>query len=261
MRYHFYVSDGAGGVGSLVPVWNSLTKENQGGDYTATPSISGEGNGWYFFDYSDTFTLIGEIDATATISDANRYIAVKVSPNDDYVDAPISDTALEATSLSLSAEIVTKPTLSQIEASTILAKEGADNDTLETLSNQIDLLQGDLDSMVALDAVSGTLSADTTEQNIYINDAPSQEWIADSLNIDTIEMQAGDIIVIKTFVRLKSGGTYREQDSVTLTGVQPFPAILIKGYPNRYGYKVTLQQTAGTNRDFDWQRFTAELVP
>lgn len=102
----------------------------------------------------------------------------------------------------------------------------------------------------------GTLTADGTEQDVV------ELTILGSLEgwIDLANMQAGDTITIREYAKLKSGGTYRLYDSATYSNVQSKPALHVVKLPAKYGIKVTLQQTAGTNRDYDYNFFKEVLA-
>lgn len=97
----------------------------------------------------------------------------------------------------------------------------------------------------------GTLVADGSEQGVteLVGLATLEGWI------DLSNMQAGDAVVIKEYVKLKSGGTYILYDSAEYSGVQAKPALHVVKLPAKYGVKVTLQQTAGTNREYDYNFF------
>lgn len=98
---------------------------------------------------------------------------------------------------------------------------------------------------------SETLTADGTEQTVVemTTLGELEGWI------DLANMAGGDTVVIKSYARIKSGGTYRLHASATYTGVQSSPALHVAKLPARHGLKITLQQTAGTNRDFDYTFF------
>ena len=115
-------------------------------------------------------------------------------------------------------------------------------------------------SDLPLNRSSGTLTTDGTEQTLYENAAPSANWIADTVAISIANMVADTSIAIKVYCKIKSGGGYVKFDTQNYSAAQVNslnePGIIIHGIPNRYGYKVTLHQWAGTGyRDFDWERF------
>lgn len=101
----------------------------------------------------------------------------------------------------------------------------------------------------------GTLTADGTEQTIY-EVTPTVTLVPDSITMSLSNMAEGDTITINMYAKLKSGGAYELIDTDDYIGAKDIPAINITGQPNRYGWKVTLQQTAGTFRGFDWERYT-----
>ena len=101
----------------------------------------------------------------------------------------------------------------------------------------------------------GTLTADGTEQIIY-EVTPTVTLVPDSITMSLINMAADDRLTINMYAKLKSGGVYELIDTQDYGDAKDIPAINITGQPNRYGWKVTLQQTAGINRDYDWERYT-----
>jgi len=101
----------------------------------------------------------------------------------------------------------------------------------------------------------GTLTADGTEQTVY-EVTPSVILVPDSITMSLINMVADDSVTINMYAKLKSGGAYELIDTQDYGNVKDIPAINITGQPNRYGWKVTLQQTVGINKDYDWERYT-----
>ena len=102
----------------------------------------------------------------------------------------------------------------------------------------------------------GTLTADGTEQTVVeVTTIGTHEGY-----IDLANMQAGDSVTIREYIRLKSGGTYRLYDSATYTDAQTKPALHLVKLPTKYGIRVTLEQTAGVNRDYDYNFFRRVLA-
>ena len=137
---------------------------------------------------------------------------------------------------------------------TILGRLGAGLDA-EDAATKLDSIQ---DSSLDFTSARGTLTADGTEQSIYENASPSAEWVPENILVDLSNMEAGDITTIKAYLKVKSGGSYILMDTQTYSAVQSVQGIITLGTPNRYGFKITLQQSAGTNRDYDWERFNLE---
>jgi hypothetical protein len=81
--------------------------------------------------------------------------------------------------------------------------------------------------------------------------------------VDLDNMLAGDTIVLRVYYRLSDGGALQLWDAQTFAGIDgalsnSAKITDISFEPNRHGFQVTLEQTAGTNRAYDWE-FFAEL--
>ncbi len=102
----------------------------------------------------------------------------------------------------------------------------------------------------------GTLTADGTEQTVreYIGTGKLHAYI------DLTNMAAGDTTVIRQFMKIKAAGTYIKYAEETYTGAQTLPMLHIIMKPSKNGVKVTLQQTAGTNRSYDWETFVEQAA-
>jgi hypothetical protein len=99
-------------------------------------------------------------------------------------------------------------------------------------------------------AAEGTLTADGTEQTVFETTEKGvfEGWI------DLSNMASGDTTTINIYVKAKTDGTYRLYDSMTYSGAQPSPALHIIDISAK-GFKITLQQTAGIYRAYDYQIF------
>jgi hypothetical protein len=71
--------------------------------------------------------------------------------------------------------------------------------------------------------------------------------------IDLANMAANDIVEIRVSVIAKAAGAYRQYDIQTYADVQLNPLVYIAPLPSDIGYKITLKQTAGTARTYDWK--------
>jgi hypothetical protein len=109
------------------------------------------------------------------------------------------------------------------------------------------------DAILDLTETGGTLTADGTEQTVWTTDAPSGSFEPRVVFIEATNMAASDSITIKEYYRIKSGGSYVMLDTRVYSDAQTRKLIKVTLEPNRYGIKVTLQQTAGTNRNYDWE--------
>jgi hypothetical protein len=104
----------------------------------------------------------------------------------------------------------------------------------------------------------GTLTADGTEQDVYINNAPPNVYEPRRVKIDLDNMAVGDTVVVRLYDRIVPGGGLQQVDEITFNGPDGgLPnnnkAIYVDLSENRYGVQVTLEQTAGVNRDYDWE--------
>jgi len=114
-----------------------------------------------------------------------------------------------------------------------------------------------------LQETGGTLLADGSEQTLYINNNPLGCFYPRTLLIDLDNMLAGDTTVIRVYYRLNAGGGLQLWDYHTYTGADGGLAsnrklIAADLLPTRFGIQITLEQTAGTYRDYDWEIFTEE---
>ena len=134
-----------------------------------------------------------------------------------------------------------------------IATAGVDNTT--------DQIAAQINALLALSATGGTLTADGTEQTLYIDNEPLGCWNPIVMFVDLDNMILGDTIVLRAYYRLLDGGTLKLWDSQTFTGIDGSLAnsakiMNISFEPNRHGLQVTLEQTGGTNRDYDWELFS-----
>jgi len=130
---------------------------------------------------------------------------------------------------------------------------GAVDDTVEQI-------QASVDASLVLSSTGGTLTADGSEQTVYIDNEPLGCFSPAVLFIDLDNMLAGDTVVIRAYYRLSDGGTLKLWDMQSFTGIDGALAngakiLDISFEPNRHGFQVTLEQTAGTYRAFPWELF------
>ena len=96
---------------------------------------------------------------------------------------------------------------------------------------------------------AGQTLMDGTEQTLW--DTTADNHFAAHIFLDT--MASGDTVEVRVYVYDEQDTTMRLEDLVTLTGVQASPAYYIPFITTKE-YKVTLKQTAGTNRTYSWQK-------
>ena len=125
---------------------------------------------------------------------------------------------------------------------------------------QVDQIHSLVSASLTIQATGGTLTADGSEQNIYYDNEPLGVMSPIALLIDLDNMQGGDTIEIKVYHRLSEAGTLKLFAFYTWTGADggldnSEKIDQIDLYPNRHGFRITLDQTGGTNRDYPWELF------
>ena len=127
---------------------------------------------------------------------------------------------------------------------------------LADVAEVFDLVNAEL----ILQETGGTLTADGTEQTVYINDDPQGVHRPVVVKIDLDNMAGGDTTNIRVYYRLLDGGGLQSQDYNQYVGADGALAngrklIAVELLPNRFGARVTLEQTGGVNRDYVWAYF------
>lgn len=110
-----------------------------------------------------------------------------------------------------------------------------------------------LTSVLTLTETGGTMTTDGTEQNVYINNAPAGVYDPKIVQIAFANHTLTETVVIKEYYRISSGGGWALQDSRMFIGAQAMELMNIELEENRFGVKVTIEKTAGTNRDYDYE--------
>ncbi len=142
----------------------------------------------------------------------------------------------------------------------------ADIATLQASVGDLDadvvLLQADVDAVATLveaeailEETGGELTTDGTEQNVYINNAPAGVYEPRRLIIDFANQTVTETIRILVYYRIAPVGPWVIDDRETIVGIPVNADISIELRPTRYGVRVTMEKTAGTNRAYDWEVF------
>jgi hypothetical protein len=94
----------------------------------------------------------------------------------------------------------------------------------------------------------GTVTADGTEQTIieYTGKASLSGYI------DLSNMQSGDTVTVRVYVKIRRDGDYKLYQAETFSNKQDEPALYILPKATGYAYKVTIQQTSGVYKSFDY---------
>lgn len=97
---------------------------------------------------------------------------------------------------------------------------------------------------------SGSQTAVIGTEHIIYNPITSRYFTA---YIDLTNMTVTDTVEIRVYVIVKTAGSYIQYFLSSYSGVQTNPLVYIPSMPSEIGLKITLKQTAGTGRVFDWK--------
>jgi hypothetical protein len=114
-----------------------------------------------------------------------------------------------------------------------------------------------VNALLMLSETGGTVTTTGpgTEDNIYVDDDPAGVFKPIKVQLDFSNQTAAETVVVRTYYRIKSGGTARLKGEVTFAGVQYPPLKNIELEPNRFGIAVTIERTAGIAKAYDWCAF------
>lgn len=104
--------------------------------------------------------------------------------------------------------------------------------------------------MALTEATNGTQSATLDTEHSLGSEQTDDGWYW--LVVDTSNMVAGDILILRAKLKVKTGGTARTVARATFRDAQEQAAALSIPVPNIYGLQFTLEQTDGTGRSYDW---------
>lgn len=100
---------------------------------------------------------------------------------------------------------------------------------------------------MALTETDGATTTDGSEQTLW--DVTGLNHYAGWLYLHN--MTSTETLVVKIYVYDSEKTTYRIWDTWTYTGAQAHPAVFIP-YISSARFKVTMQLTAGTNKEISW---------
>lgn len=95
---------------------------------------------------------------------------------------------------------------------------------------------------------SGTATADGTEQTLHSTSTGAHY----SATVDLTNLASGDVVEIRVYKKVLTGSTLKQVDIYTFSGTQTSPNFFIPFVSSPFGYKLTLKQTSGANRNFEW---------
>ncbi len=114
-----------------------------------------------------------------------------------------------------------------------------------------------LDAQLTLMESGGTVTADGTEQTLYIENAPVGCFEPRTFVVDLDNMDAGDTTIVRVYYRIIAGGGLQQEVYTSFAGADGGLAngsklFSFSLHPNRFGMSISLRQTAGVNRTYNW---------
>jgi hypothetical protein len=94
----------------------------------------------------------------------------------------------------------------------------------------------------------GTIKADGTEQTIL-------EFVGVGVvsgHVDLQNMAEGDTVIIRQYIKVSDDGSYKKYAEESYRGPQALPIIYLTPKAVDVAMKVTIQQTSGTFKTFDY---------
>ena len=124
---------------------------------------------------------------------------------------------------------------------------------LDDLIANVRIILAAANALAVLEETGAALTSDGTEQILYVNEAPAGVFRPMCVKLDCTNQTATETVVIRTYYRIAPAGAYVLQDMLTFVGAISPELLNIDLEPNRYGIRVTLELTAGTNREYTWE--------
>jgi hypothetical protein len=109
--------------------------------------------------------------------------------------------------------------------------------------------------------LSGTQAAVIGTEHVLKDDTSNEGHVLDAA-VDLSNLASGDIVELRVYAKLLSGGTLhrayyaRFSDSQDVTSSYKNLVIYIPAMTEMKEWELTLKQTAGTGRNFDWTIYT-----
>jgi len=100
----------------------------------------------------------------------------------------------------------------------------------------------------------------TAGYEVVYEQSDDAAYIFSGAKINLTPMQAGDAIDIRVRTKQEEGGAYVVLDEKSFSGVQPASkkAIRITAMPDKYGFEISMRQTAGVLRVIPCEFFDAK---
>lgn len=196
----------------------------------------------------------------AILRDANKIAGANIdtimAKTDNLPPDPADQSLIIAATDALSTEIGTRAPGSEYD--TEMARLDADVSSRADAAEFTAARAAKIDKVQDfLEEATGTLTATGSEDTI--------KEITDTLAklhcfIDLSLMQSGDSITVRQYMTIKAAGSPVLYAEEVYSDAQSLPMLYIITKPARHGVKITLEQTTGTNRDYDWETFAEQAA-
>ena len=128
------------------------------------------------------------------------------------------------------------------------------------VDERVDQIHAQTSAELTIQTTGGTLTTDGSEQTLYQDDEPLGVWCPVALIIDLDDMSAGETVEIKVYHRLSDAGGLQLFQYETWTGgdgslPNSRKVDVLALYPNRHGWLISLELTAGANIDVPWELY------
>lgn len=119
------------------------------------------------------------------------------------------------------------------------------------LFRQSQTIQQKTEGLMLVHLGSGKMMADGSEQRLFTFEA-SQPFTFDGW-VNLKELQAEDKVTLTQYAKLGIENEYGKYESAEYVGLQDKPMVFIRPKNALYGIMITLQQTQGPFRSFEWE--------
>ena len=131
---------------------------------------------------------------------------------------------------------------------------------IDDIYEDTEAIRAQTDSEAILSENSGQITTDGTEQIVITEESPAGILEPRCFKLDFTNHTAGETVVVRVSYRISSaaGANLILQTATTYAGAVTPNLVNINLEPNRYGFGITIEKTAGANRAYDWEVFYEE---
>jgi len=108
--------------------------------------------------------------------------------------------------------------------------------------------------------IEGTLTVINLneEYELLLSEIGLPHYVEGYLSLENL--QAGDSVLLSFYTRIRSTSSYIVYDTDAYSDAQVKPALYFLSKPSKHGIKITLKQTSGTQRNFEYIFFRRRAV-